>query len=477
MELNKYNINIMELVSGDLNKGLKNIFKALILVVVLCSMTACESFLEIDAPKNKLVSETVFEDASTVKSALANIYYKMREQGMISGNFGLSVNMGAYADELDYYGRNTNQLNLFSHTITANDPTVLSWWNQAYNLIYAANDIIQGMEQATALTDGDRNRFKGQALFVRGFLHSLLVGLYGDIPYIKTTNYLENNTVSRMTENAVYEEIIKDLGLAVDLLDDVTGERVLPNKSAARALLARMYLYHGDWELAEVTAGLVIGSHVLETDITKVFLKNAKETLWQLKPGGVSIKNTQEAQRLIITAIPTQGYALTTNLLSAFETGDLRRTNWVGSFTSNDKLTTLYFAHKYKQTINTTTQSLEYSIVMRLAEQYLIRAEARAHIGNISGAQADINKLRNRAGLANTTASSTEDLLTAVLHERQVELFTEHGHRWFDLNRFNKATEVVSLIKPNWKAANTLLPLPGKELEVNPNLEPQNSGY
>lgn len=192
---------------------------------------------------------------------------------------------------------------------------------------------------------------------------------------------------------------------------------------------------------------------------------------------GASIKNTQEAQRLIITAIPTQGYALSNNLLKAFEVGDLRRSRWVGSITSNDKLTTLYFAHKYKQTINTTTQSLEYSIILRLAEQYLIRAEARAHLGNITAAQGDINKLRNRAGLGDTDASTKDGLLDAVFHERQVELFTEHGHRWFDINRFDKANETLSPIKPNWKSTNVLLPIPGNDLEMNPNLKPQNLGY
>ncbi|OYX28894.1 MAG: hypothetical protein B7Z06_00230 [Flavobacteriales bacterium 32-35-8] len=478
MEHKIYHLKLRGLVFGSLDKSIRNTIKMLIVLAVSFNMTSCESFLEIDAPKNKLISETVFEDASTVESAFANIYYKMREQGMVSGNFGLSVSMGAYADELDYYGRNTNLLNIYNHGITAYDPTVLSWWNQAYNLIYVANDIIQGIDKATALSLEEHERFKGQALFVRAFIHSLLVGIYGDVPYITATSYIDNNKVSRMPMDTVYGKIISDLLLAVDLLDDVSvGERVLPNRSAVKALLARMYLYHGDWELAEATASDVIGAHTLETDINKVFLKNATETIWQFKPGGPSIKNTQEAQNMIITSIPTQGYALTPLLLAAFEPGDLRRTQWVGSFTSNDGLTTLYFAHKYKQTINTTSQSLEYSIILRLAEQYLIRAEARAHLGNIPGAQGDVNVLRNRAGLGDTTASTKEGLLEAVLHERQVELFTEHGHRWFDLNRFDRANEVLSSIKPNWKSTNVLLPIPGNDLEFNPNLRPQNEGY
>lgn len=477
MELKIYYLNVKKNIFSLLHKRILYRIKFLGFSVICC-MTSCESFLEIDAPKNKLISETVFEDVSTAESALANIFYKIREQGMISGNFGLSVSMGIYTDELDYYGRNSDQLNIYNHGITAYDITILSWWNQAYNLIYAANDIIKGMDSNMFINRKDRERIKGQALFVRAFLHSLLVELFGDVPYITTTNYVYNNTVTRIPKNTVYEALIKDLMQAVQLLDgQIIEERVLPNNFAAKALLARIYLYHEDWELAETTAGAVIDTHTLETDINQVFLKNATETLWQLKPGGHSIKNTQEAQRLIITSIPTQGYALTSNLLTAFEPGDLRRQQWIGSITSNDSLTTLHFAHKYKQTINTTTQSQEYSIILRLAEQYLIRAEARAHLGDINGSKGDINMLRNRAGLGNTIGATKEELLRAVLHERQVELFTEHGHRWFDLNRFDTANDILSPIKPGWKSTNRLLPIPGNDLEINPNLEPQNEGY
>lgn len=120
---------------------------------------------------------------------------------------------------------------------------------------------------------------------------------------------------------------------------------------------------------------------------------------------------------------------------------------------------------------------MEYSIIFRLSEQYLIRAEARAHLDNISGAQLDLNTIRNRAGLPNTLATSMSDLLNAIIQERQVELFAEQGHRWFDLKRTGNAGTVLSAIKPNWQATDVLLPIPETELEINPNLLPQNSGY
>ena len=281
-----------------------------------------------------------------------------------------------------------------------------------------------------------------------------------------------------MPVDIVYENSITDLKQAVNLLDDTdtTGAHLLPNKSVANALLARLYLYTENWGQAEATATKLIDSYSLEPNINKVFLKGSTETLWQFKPNGTTHMNTYEANQLIIRVIPGQSHALNDNLLNAFEAGDLRSTNWIGSTTSADGLTTLQYANKYKA-LFTETQSLEHSIIFRLTEQYLIRAESKAHLGDILGAQQDLNRIRNRAGLADTVANSTTDLLEAVLQERHVELFTEHGHRWFDLKRMSKANEVLSSIKTNWKSTDILLPIPDNELELNPNLKPQNDGY
>ena len=113
----------------------------------------------------------------------------------------------------------------------------------------------------------------------------------------------------------------------------------------------------------------------------------------------------------------------------------------------------------------------------------MIRAEARAQIGNISGAQSDLNTVRNRAGLADTPAGDQASLLAAILDERRHELFSEWGHRWFDLKRTGKIDEVMSLVTPiksggvtTWHSYQQLYPLPLSELQRAPNLV-QNSGY
>ena len=119
----------------------------------------------------------------------------------------------------------------------------------------------------------------------------------------------------------------------------------------------------------------------------------------------------------------------------------------------------------------------EYSILLRLAEQYLIRAEARLYLGDLDGAKTDLNLIRNRAALPPITTNIEDELKLAIENERRHELFTEQGHRWFDLKRTARANEILGPIKPNWHNTDILLPIPETELNLNPNLQPQNPGY
>jgi len=450
----------------------------IIICLTVSVLVGCTDFVEIDPPKSILISETVFNDPATVESALANVYFQIREQGLVSGTFGMTTSFGIYADELDYFGFDTDQIPLFNHSVLATNQRVSSWWSHTYYIIYCANDIINGVEESSSLTQQEKDRFIGQALVVRAYMHSLLVDIYGAIPYITTTDYLENNIVARLPLETVHESIINDLTLAIDRMEGLsidTGERILPDVDVARALLARRYLYTEQWALASEIATALIDNYPLEPNVEEVFLKESAETIWQLKPG-VSPRNTQEANQLIIQIIPGQKYALTEGLLSAFEPGDNRFQHWTSSISDIDNTVTLFFAHKYKALL-TETQSLEFSIVFRSAEQYLIRAEARAKTGDILGATADIDQIRNRAGLPNTTASSLTEVLEAILQERRVELFAEHGQRWFDLKRTGNAGMVLGPLKPNWQSTDVLFPIPETELALNPNLLPQNNGY
>lgn len=118
----------------------------------------------------------------------------------------------------------------------------------------------------------------------------------------------------------------------------------------------------------------------------------------------------------------------------------------------------------------------EHYVVLRLAEQYLTRAEARAHLNNIPGAIDDLNLVRARAGLTGTDGNDQSSLVTDIFNERRLELFCEWGHRWFDMKRLGLADNILSPIKSDWQPTDTLYPIPFAELQSNPFLK-QNAGY
>jgi hypothetical protein len=119
-------------------------------------------------------------------------------------------------------------------------------------------------------------------------------------------------------------------------------------------------------------------------------------------------------------------------------------------------------------------------MVLRLAEQFLNRAEARAQKNDISGAQSDLNMIRSRAGLPPTTASTQSDILNAIYHERQVEYFSEWGNRWLDLKRSGRVDSVMTVITPlkggSWSSDWQLYPVPIYDLQQDGNIS-QNPGY
>ena len=117
---------------------------------------------------------------------------------------------------------------------------------------------------------------------------------------------------------------------------------------------------------------------------------------------------------------------------------------------------------------------------MRLAEQYLIRAEARAEQDKLIVSMEDVNKIRQRSNLSAINILDSDldqdEVITIILEERRKELFTEWGHRWFDLKRRRKADPILSSKKPHWEDTDVLYPIPEDELLKNPNLI-QNPGY
>jgi hypothetical protein len=150
----------------------------------LVVLNACDNFVEVDLPKSQLNTSAVFQDRATANAAMINIYAKMRDAGIVSGNVsGISNQLGNYADELVYYGEiSGTTVNFYNNTILPFNGEIFSWWSNSYNQIYAANAIIEGVNASTGLANADKNQLKGEALFVRSLLHFYLVNLYGAVP-------------------------------------------------------------------------------------------------------------------------------------------------------------------------------------------------------------------------------------------------------------------------------------------------------
>ncbi|PXY40863.1 RagB/SusD family nutrient uptake outer membrane protein [Flavobacterium cheongpyeongense] len=454
--------------------------RLIIFFLFALTVISCDSFVEVDLPKSQLTSEGVFKDFATADAALTDIYAKIRDKGILTGqNTGISCQLGNYTDDLVAYGTPTSTtVSFYNNAVLPSNSDVADYWNASYNQIYAANAILEGIAENISFTSQNKNKLQGEALFIRALMHFYLVNIFGDIPYIKNTDYTKNSLVSRMPAAAVYENITNDLKNAIELLPTSysTTERIRPNKYTAQALLARVYLYVGKYVQAANEASSVLnqsGIFPLTKNINQVFQISSKETIWQLK-APVSGQNTQEADTFIFLSAPPAMTSLSDNLVNSFASSDLRRLNWIKEVKEENSV--FYHPYKYKEQ-NFTSSSVEYSIVFRTAEQFLIRAEARAHQGDLTGAKDDLNKIRQRAGLLDTQAVTQSEILDAILCERKWEFFTEHGHRFFDLKRFNKIDEVLTGIKPGWKTTDRLLPIPQSELSANPNLRPQNAGY
>lgn len=462
---------------------LKHHFMLVMLSVGLL-LISCEELIEVDFPKSQVLSDDIFKDDVTATSVVTGMYVDLLgNQNFASGNYRSVLALaGLSADELVNNPRtDAYSVEFQDNDVHPDNDYVFALWTSMYKIIYEANAVIEGLEKSTQISNAVKTQLLGEARFTRAFCHFYLVNLFGNVPLINSTDYKANSLVSRSDESLVYQAILKDLQLAQEELSEqyvslIQGERARPNRATATALLARVYLFTKQWESAEKQASLIINNsnYFLMPDLNAVFLKNSKEAIWQLRP---SVKGTngypQEAYYF------NESLVIRYNLLSAqifntFEPNDKRATNWVKTLSTGSDA--LYCPFKYHQAITLNTPLAEYSMVFRLAEQYLIRAEARAEQNNIAGAQSDINAIRSRAGLPNTDADTKISLLAAIEHERKVELFAEWGHRWLDLKRWNKA-DIELAFKPGWNPEDVLYPIPQKERNVNPKLGDQNPGY
>lgn len=462
-----------------------NILPILQGLLLISIFSSCKKFVTVENPPNILTSDKIFTNDKSATAAMLSIYINMmNDQYGSNGSFvcvSMSALAGMSANEMIWTQNNTSAPDyqqFADHALTPNNRYIGAFWSDGYKYIYRANAIIQGLPTATGMSDSVKTQLAGEARFMRAFCYFYLVNLFGDVPLVVNTTYQENMLLPRTPAATVWEQIITDLKDARALLSDKypTAERLRPNRYTAAALLARAYLYNGRWLEAENEASFIINSGVYGTilpPLDQVFKKESPEAIWQLQPV-IANANTPEGGQFLTTANTRPNYELTPQLLNAFETGDGRKTAWIG-FSSAANPSWAYPA-KYKAGTGALT---EYYIMFRLTEQYLIRAEARAQqAGKITQSQADLNTVRTRAGLGPTAAADQASLLLAIEKERQTEFFAEWGHRWLDLKRTHRAETILKPLSPpnTWKPGSVLYPVPDLEIKANPKLT-QNDAY
>ena len=444
----------------------------------LCS---CKKYLDISLPKDKVTDETVFSNATNTLAAVNGLYtFAFKQSNFL--NYQGDELLGIAADEFVF---GSDQYDEFkNNTLSPDNKYVLPTWQTFYAIIYHANAIIENVP-ASPVADSLKQVYIAEAKVFRAYCHLYLACYFGDVPLITTTKITVTASEGRTPKSDVFAAVIADLKDAEAALPAGTVRNGRVNRYMATALLARVYLYQRNWADAEAKATSLISNTTnfsLVPDCKGVFLRGSKEAIWQLNTAGGTADNYTYFAGSFVPAPTATASTLASlatlrpELYNAFETGDKRYTAWVGYNTTITPLTPFYFDYKYKQLSTPTSSSLiEDYMLLRLAEQYLIRAEARAQQQNLNGAIDDINVIRTRAGLTSLAYGlSQNNVLLAIEKERKLELFGEgYGHRWIDLIRTGRADAVLGAAKPGtWKSTATLFPIPAGEILLNPNLTP-----
>ena len=443
-------------------------------VSALLLLSACQKLTDLSSPKNELTTDKVFTDTNSAKSALFNCYMQLERTQSPQGNKFLAT----YADETI----SANLTDWNQSRIPPNENSNQTNWSEFYSVIYQCNTIQQQLQSAVKLPAAFKTQIAAEASFIRAYCYFNLVNRYGRIPLLLGTDVNETRIAVQTDSATVYQQILTDLTTAKNNLS--TGYpgagKIRANKAGATALLARVYLYQQNWSMAEQLATELIGSGTYSPldAPANTFKTTSKESILQLATQTGFIAEAIAVVPTSTTSVPQ--YHFSTEFYNSFENTDLRKITWIGTNTVATGATagTYRYPAKYKnRTANTS--SPENLIILRLAEQYLIRAEARAWQGKLTGtggATEDINTLRARAALLPVNPTGFDQVLQAIYLERRHEMFFENSDRFFDLKRTGRLQAVMTLLKPTWKSTSQFLPIPQNEITFNSNLV-QNEGY
>ncbi|WP_218331286.1 RagB/SusD family nutrient uptake outer membrane protein [Hydrotalea lipotrueae] len=473
---------------------MKKIF--VILFIFGTIFTSCTKVITNQTPQNDIEASRL-NDPASIRAALLGAY-----SASLSGNYmGLRYFIFAdmYADNITHVGTFPSFAQIFNKSITPDNVEITNMWTQIYSGINRCNTVIAAATANTATTFTDKNQVIAEAKVLRAYHYFNLLRYWGGnengynqgpdangkswgvpLRINPTLTGSDATPIARSSEDDVWKQILADLdptqviaNLAVTNSANSSYNWRIDQKSG-NALLSRVALYRGDWANAEAkaTAVISVAGQSLLSNYASLYgnIGPKQEVIWTLPYDPTN-------QNSVAFFYFTTGYggrneiSASTGLNNAHEIGDLRKGV---NYTTAASAAIAPPAKTLKYTRVSTGD--DFIPQIRLAEIYLIRAEARAQQGNLIGAASDLNVVRNRAGLPNTLAVTQSDLLTAILNERRVELAHE-GHRFFDLRRYKQLGIIgINTSDPN-SAFKCRFPIPLQEILNSGSIMVQNPGY
>lgn len=409
-------------------------------------------------------------------------------------------------------------------TVTPTNNFVAALWSGYYSGIAKTNQAVEALNIA-AVDQTTKNQLLGEVRFIRAYYYFNLVRLFGRVPKVlrvpKDAQDANNdpNFQTRASVDTIYNIIQQDLLFSVNnlpLKNRIGVGRI--SKGTAQALLAKTYLYQKNWQQVLTLTQEIInsGQYNLVSDYSTIWRQvgnNSLESIFEVQTGqfnnsdlGVSGYSTWQGPRVGGRGGWTDlGFGFGTpslNLVNAYEAGDLRKNSTIISIDqspkhvgtilfdgfripSADSVQNLFYNYKAYHSENNSIedylgnrdQKQKNLHILRYAEVLLMNAEAANELGQSGNAVTQLNKIRARAGLAGTKASSMIDVRNAIWNERRLELALEHD-RFFDLVRTGRAAQVMQAVGKNFVAGkNELLPVPSLQIALSGGKLDQNNGY
>ncbi len=441
------------------------------------------------SPESSISQNNFFLTASDAEAAIVGAYDGFQGNGFVTM---LYILQPMVASDLTFPSRGGNytRINNFEVTPTSNGD-INNLWQVVYRGIHRCNDVIENVPGINdPAIDDRRDRILGEAYFLRAYHFWHMTRWFGKIPLpLTTTQSPENLAIPREELDVVYAQILNDLQQAEDLLPANRDNKALASKGAAQALAARVLLYRnqeGDYTNTLNKTGVIIQSGDYDlvagenyASLFRVGAQNTIETIFEISVRPIV---EQENQGLDGETAPAQGNNFRIRpeqkVIDAFaENGpaDLRTPVALSTIDQEGELVPYinkWIVGPVDQIENRRVQDPNVPM-LRYADVLLMHAEALNETGSTGDAIPFLNLVRERAGLDPTTATGQADVRQAIKDERLVE-FAFEGLRYHDLVRWGDAIEEIEeLTDPN----KIIWPIIARELDLNPNLLPQNPGY